>query len=106
MMHTSKILERLSYVGMIVVFAGLIMYLNDISQAIYVYSAGILPIIAYRFHNVAASDNENRRKYIILAMSSLFLASAAFGMYLNRSWWIVPVAIAAAFDLYISFRRF
>ena len=105
-MHTSKILEWLSYAGMIVVFAGLIMYLNDINQAIYIYSAGVLPILAHRFHNVAVSDNENRRKHIILAMSSLLLASAAVGMFLNQSWWIVPIAIAAAFDLYISFRRF
>ena len=105
-MRIDKILERLSYAGMIVVFAGLIMYLNDINQAVYVYSAGVLPILAHRMRNVAISDDKNRRKHIILVMSGLFLASVAVGIYLDRSWWVVPIAIAAAFDLYMSFRRF
>jgi len=106
-MKTNVILERLQYFGMVVLLIGLILKLNDVPQALYIYSVGVIPILILRIYNVITGSDENfekHRKNVILAISSIFLASAAVVMYLDLSWWIVPITIAAAVDLYMSFR--
>jgi len=103
----NKILERLQYLGMVILLIGLILKINDMPQAFYVYGIGAIPILILRIYNVVtgSSENyENYRKNVILVISSIFLASAAVVMYLDLSWWIVPITIAAAVDLYMSFR--
>ena len=102
-MRIGKIPEWLAYSGMIILFGGLIIYLNDMSQAFYLYIVGVVPILASRIYG-AVNDNENRRKHLIFVISGILLATAAIGMFLNRSWWIIPIAISATIDLYISFR--
>ena len=102
-MQIGKILKWLAYSGMIILLGGLIMYLNDMSQAFYLYIVGVIPILVSRIYE-AVNDNENKRKHVIFVFSGLLLASAAVGIYLNSTWWIVPIAIAATLDLYISFR--
>ncbi|MDR2929004.1 MAG: hypothetical protein LBV41_12520 [Cytophagaceae bacterium] len=105
-MRINKILELLYYIGMFLVLAGLVLKLNDVSYSVYIYAAGVLPVLGVRVFNITVSSAENRRKNFILGISAFFLASAAVGMYLSGTWWIVPIAIAAGLDLYISFRRF
>jgi len=106
-MKINTLLSRLQYLGMVVILVGLILKVNDIPQAIYIYSVGVIPVLVLRIYIVVTGTDENyenHRKNVILAISSIFLASAAVVMYLDLAWWIVPITIAAAIDLYMSFR--
>jgi hypothetical protein len=100
----NKTFERLHFLGMAVLFIGLILKLNDVPLSLFVYGAGVLPVLGLRIYWLFKSDANNHRKNMILVVSAIFLSTAAVAMYLELSWWIVPVAIAAVIDLYISFR--
>ena len=103
-MKINKTLERIQYFGMVVLLTGLILKVNNFPQALYIYGVGVIPVLILRIYNVACGSVENQRKNVILLISSIFLTSAAVVMYLDLSWWIVPITIAAAIDLYMSFR--
>jgi len=100
----NKILVRLQYLGMIVLLIGLLLKLNDISSSFYIYSAGVIFFIVSRIYIVIKNKQENYRKDFIFLISGFLLVLSAIVMYMELSWWIVPIASAAAIELYMSFR--
>jgi uncharacterized membrane protein YczE len=101
-----KNLERSYYVGMIILFVGVILALIENPYAIIVYTLGLIPIVGIRIFNFLVSKPENKRRNLIMVLSGAALTMAGVGIYLHESWWIVFLAISAVLDFYISFRRF
>jgi len=105
-MNIYKLLSAVYYIGMALIFLGILMHVSSISNTVYVFSAGALFIIGIRAYNQIAGKPENRRVHTILLYSSLFLAPAAWAMYTGRTYWIVFIILTAVLDSYASFRRF
>lgn len=101
-----KNLERAYYIGMIILFTGVILALIENPYAILVYVLGLIPIVGIRIFNFLVSKPENKRRNLIMVLSGAALTTAGAGIYLNESWWIVFLALSAILDFYISFRRF
>jgi len=104
-MNIYKFLSVVYYIGMALIFLGVLMHLGAVPNTVYVFSAGALFIIGIRAYNQIAGKPENRRIHTILLYSSLFLAPAAWAMYTGRTYWIVFIILTAALDSYASFRR-
>lgn len=105
-MSTTKMLERLYIAGMLVLFAGIILAIAEKPYAIYIYGLGLTPVLGIRIFNFLVSNPQNKRKNLILVVSALFLLVAGIAFFINKSWWIVFIALSATLDFYISFRRF
>jgi hypothetical protein len=101
-----KVLERSYYVGMALLFAGIVMAILEKPYALYFYALGLLPVLGVRIFNFVVSKPENKRMYMIMVMSGAALAAAGAGILMKDPWWIVFIAISASLDFYISFRRF
>lgn len=105
-MSTYKILETSYYIGMVLLITGIIIVLAEKTFGPYIYCIGLIPLIVIRSYNYITGNPENKRKLFILLISTLFLTIAGIAIFLNRSWWILLIAISATIDLYISFRKF
>jgi hypothetical protein len=105
-MDLNKLLTGLYYIGMILLFAGIVMHIVEFKLSVAIYIIGLLPIFGVRIFNFIIGQPENRRKHGILLFSGLALVAAGVAMYFGRSYWIVFIAISAVLDFYISFRRF
>ena len=105
-MDLNRILSISYYAGMALLFAGIVLQLNHHEFALHLFVAGLIPIIGIRIYNRMIGHPDNRRKNSILVFSALALLAAAVAIYLNKSYWIVLIAVSAVLDLYISFRRF
>lgn len=105
-MELNKILSISYYAGMVLLFAGIVMHLSLHPLALWVYAAGLLPIVGIRIYNRLVGKPENRRKHTILVVSGLALVAAGVAMYLSKSFWVAFIAVSAVLDFYISFRRF
>jgi general stress protein CsbA len=100
-----KFLSILYYLGMALLFAGIIMMMTDMSGGLIVFSAGTLPIVGIRLFNRIVARPERQRINTILFISSLFLAGAAAAKYYDEKYWVVFILITAVLDFYVSFRR-
>jgi len=100
-----KILSISYYVGMILLFIGIVMLLTDIKGGLILYSIGMLPIVGVRIFNRTVCKPERRRINTILLISSLFLVAAGAAKFYQKEYWIVFVLITAVLDFYVSFRK-
>ena len=100
-----KILSITYYIGMALLFAGIIMMMTDISGNLIVFSIGTIPIVGIRLFNRIVAKPERQRINTILFISSLFLVAAAAAFYYNEKYWVVFILITAVLDFYVSFRR-
>lgn len=91
---------------MVILFTGIILALIEKPYAIFIFTLGLLPIFGVRVYNFVISKPANKRRHFILILSAAFLATAGAGIYLNKSWWIIFIALSGILDFYISFRRF
>jgi hypothetical protein len=105
-MTTNKILSTIYYLGMAILFIGIILHLAELNQAFWIYLIGLIPVISIRAFNLVVGRPENFRKNMILVLSSLALAAAGGAMLYDRTYWVIFVAISAVLDMYISFRKF
>ena len=105
-MSAIKIIEKSYNIAMAMLFIGIILAIIEKPLAIYFYAAGIIPILGIRIFNFVVGKPENKRKHLIMVISALFLVIAGIAIFMNRSWWIIFIAISAILDFYISFRRF
>jgi len=105
-MTTNKILSTIYYLGMAILFAGIILHLAEWKQAFWIYLLGFIPVFSIRAFNLVVGRPENFRKNVILVVSALALAAAGGAMLYDRTYWVIFVAISAVLDMYISFRRF
>ncbi len=101
-----RFFSGLYHVGLILILAGVIMHVAEISAAPWVIAVGIVPVLGVRIYNFAISPSHRKRPNAILMVSSFFLVAAVLAIYLGRSYWIVFVAIAAVLDGYVSFRKY
>ena len=104
-MNIYKLLSVIYYVGMALVFLGVLMHISDLSYGAWVFSAGAFVMIAIRFYNRTIGKPENQRVYTILLYSSLMLAPAAWAMLTYRRYWVIFILLTAVLDTYASFRR-
>ena len=93
------------YVGMILLFIGIVMLLTDIKGGLILFSAGALPIVGVRIFNRSVCKPERRRINTILVISSLFLLAAGVAKFYHKEYWIVFILITAVLDFYVSFRK-
>ncbi len=104
-MDLKKVLSVLYYIGMVLVFLGVLMGVTHVEFNYLVLFIGSLPMIGVRIYNRIIGRVENHRIFSILIYSALFLLPAAWAMYAGKSYWILFIAIMAALDTYASFRR-
>lgn len=104
-MDLKKVLSVLYYIGMVMVFLGVLMGVTHVEYNYLVLFIGSLPMIGVRIYNRIIGRAENHRIFSILIYSALFLLPAAWAMYTGRSYWIVFIAMMAVLDTYASFRR-
>lgn len=104
-MNIFKSLSILYYMGMALVFIGVLMSLAAVPKAPWIFTAGVIPMLGVRTYNRLVSTKERQRINSILLISSIFLAAAAFLMITGRNYWIVAVLISAVLDFYSSFRK-
>ncbi len=105
-MDIKKVLSIVYYIGMALVFIGVLMGMSDLEYNYMVLLIGSLPIIGVRIYNWIIGLVENRRVNSILVYSSLFLLPAVWAMYTGRSYWVVFILMVAVLDTFASFRRF
>lgn len=103
-MKTDRSLSLLNTAGMVLVLAGVIIHLSDISYAYLLVAIGLLPVIGIRIYNLSKSSSADHRKHMIHVMSSLALAAACVSIYFDTTHWVVFILIFVVLDLYISFR--
>lgn len=104
-MNLVKTLSISAYLGMIILFIGIILHLNHSSYSLYFLFTGVVPIISGRLYNFINGKTLNKRINSILLISSIFLLGAAVAAFLTYDFWIVLVMISAMLDFYISFRK-
>ncbi|MCT4648131.1 MAG: hypothetical protein N4A74_24295 [Carboxylicivirga sp.] len=104
-MNLYKFLSAIYYVGMALVFLGVLMHITDLQYGVWAFSAGALVMIGIRFYNRTIGKPENKRVNSILFYSSLMLAPAAWAMLTYRRYWIIFIVLTAILDTYASFRR-
>ena len=100
-----KVLSIAYYIGMILVLAGILFQLNDISYALICLVVGLVPLLGVRLFNYIKGKTENKRLNGIMVISALFLTASAIAIFYNRNYWILGVLITATLDLYVSFRK-
>ena len=98
-------LSILYYIGMGLVFLGVLMGVTQVDFDYLVLLLGSLPIIGVRIYNRIIGREENRRVFSILIYSSIFLLPAAWALFTNRSYWVVFIMLTVVLDFYASFRR-
>jgi general stress protein CsbA len=104
-MKIYKLLSGLYYIGLVLIFAGLIMLLTNTPGAFRIYTAGVLPVLGIRIFNLVVSTPDTRRIYAILVISALYLTAVSAAIWFTRSYWIIFIAVAATLDGYASFRK-
>ncbi|MBS2097882.1 hypothetical protein [Carboxylicivirga linearis] len=104
-MDYKRLLSILYYIGMGLVFLGVLMGVTQVDFDYLVLLLGSLPIIGVRIYNRIIGREENRRVFSILIYSSVFLLPAAWALYTNRSYWVVFIMLTVVLDFYASFRR-
>lgn len=104
-MNYLKVLSITYYMGMALVFIGVVMGVAKVENAAWVMAAGVLPVLVVRIFNRAVCTKERERRNSILISSALFLGVAAYILYTGRNYWPIAVLISAALDTYISFRK-
>ncbi len=91
---------------MVILFAGIVMKLNDMTTGVYFMTLGVIPLLAARIYNVLYGNPDNRRLHSILLISAIVLTLSVLSIYLHYNFWIVGIFITAILDLYVSFRKF
>jgi len=104
-MDYKRLLSILYYIGMGLVFLGVLMGVTKVDFAYLVLLMGSLPIIGVRIYNRIIGREENQRVFSILIYSSVFLLPAAWALFTNRSYWVVFIMLTVVLDFYASFRR-
>ncbi len=104
-MDYRKVLSILYYIGMGLVFLGVLMGITKVNYSYLVLLVGSIPIIGVRIYNRIVGRKENYRIFSILIYSAIFLFPAVWALYTNRSYWIIFIFLTAALDTYASFRR-
>ncbi len=93
---------------MVIYAVGVLLKVVDIYEAWILALVGSLLLAFVRVYDRAKSDTKKNSRptripAILIFSSTLMIASAHF-MYGNKSYWVLPVAIAAALELYASYR--
>lgn len=101
-----RFLSGLYYAGLILILAGIIMHMNTMSGAPWVFAIGLIPVLGVRIYNFIIASTHRKRINGILMLSAVFLTAAVIAIYFNRSYWIVFIAVSAVLDGYVSFRKF
>lgn len=105
-MNILRFLSGLYHAGLVLILAGVIMHITGISAAPWVIAVGVAPVLGVRIYNFIIAPSHRKRPNAILMVSSFFLVAAVLAIYLDRSYWVVFVAIAAVLDGYVSFRKY
>ncbi len=105
-MNLVKTLSISYYIGMALLFIGIVMQLNDMNQGVYLMTVGVIPLLAARLYNVLYGKEENKRLNTILLVSSIVLTLSVASIFLHYGFWVVGIFITAMLDLYVSFRKF
>lgn len=105
-MNFLRFFSGLYHAGLVLILAGVIMHVTETAAAPWVMAVGIVPVLGVRIYNFVIAPSQRKRPNAILMVSSFFLVAAVLAIYLDRSYWILFVAIAAVFDGYVSFRKY
>ena len=101
-----KALSIMYYIGMALLFTGIILLLTDSEEgALIIYSIGAIPIVGIRLFNRIVAKPERHRINTILFVSSLFLIAAGVAKYYDERYWVVFILTTAVLDFYVSFRK-
>ena len=104
-MKIYKLLSIVYYIGMALVFIGVLMHISDLNYGAWVFGGGSLIMIGIRGYNRMIGRIENQRVFTILLYSSIMLLPATWAMLTGRKYWIIFIALTAILDTYASFRR-
>jgi len=104
-MNIYKLLSVIYYLGMALVFLGVLMHISELEYGAWCFAGGAITMVGIRLYNRIIGKPENQRIFTILLYSSLLLLPAAWVMYTNRGYWVIFLLITAALDSYASYRR-
>lgn len=94
------------YAAMATVIAGVLIFMSGNNIGSIVLGIGALVMFGIRGYNRAVChDKAIMRLYTIQVFGSIMLMGAAWLMYSGRHYWIIPLLICAAVELYVSFRN-
>ncbi len=104
-MNIYKLLSVIYYVGMALVFLGILMHMSELSYGAWCFAGGAVVMVGIRLYNRLIGKPENQRVYSILLYSAILLLPAAWAMYTHRRYWIIFIILTAVLDTYASYRR-
>jgi hypothetical protein len=104
-MNIYKLLSVIYYIGMALVFLGILMHISDLNYGAWCFSGGALIMVGIRFYNRMIGKPENKRVNSILLYSATLLLPAAWAMLTYRRYWVIFVVLTAFLDTYASYRR-
>ncbi|MCU4157198.1 hypothetical protein J1N10_14570 [Carboxylicivirga sp. A043] len=104
-MNIYKVLSITYYIGMAMVFIGVLMHMSELEYGAYVFGGGSLIMIGIRLYNMLFGKPMNKRVHTILLYSSLMLLPATWAMITYRRYWVIFLVLTAILDTYASFRR-
>ena len=104
-MNIYKLVSVIYYVGMALVFVGVLMHISELEYGVWCFGCGAAILVGVRLYNRIVGKPENRRIFSVLLYSALFLLPTAWAMYTHRAYWVVFLLVTAALDSYASFRR-
>ncbi|WP_439184034.1 hypothetical protein [Carboxylicivirga taeanensis] len=104
-MNIYKLLSVIYYIGMALVFLGILMHISDMESGAWCFSGGAITMVGIRLYNRIVGKVENQRVFTILLYSAIMLLPAAWAMLTHRRYWIIFIALTAILDTYASYRR-
>ncbi|WP_430812050.1 MULTISPECIES: hypothetical protein [unclassified Carboxylicivirga] len=104
-MNIYKFFSVVYYLGMALVFLGVLMHISDIYYGAWVFAGGSLIMLGIRAYNRAVCHDINKRVNTILLYSAAMLLPASWAMLTGRRYWILFILLTAVLDSYASFRR-
>jgi hypothetical protein len=100
-----RFLSGFYYAGMVLVLAGIVMNIVEMPSAVWVFAAGMIPVLGIRIFNFVVAPAHRKRINGILMLSAVFLTVAIAFIYYQKDYWILFIAISAVLDGYVSFRK-
>ncbi|MBR8535930.1 hypothetical protein KDU71_10210 [Carboxylicivirga sediminis] len=104
-MNIYKFLSVIYYIGMALVFLGILMHMSGLTYGAWCFAGGAVIMVAIRLYNRMVGKPENQRVYTIMLYSAVLLLLAAWAMLAHRGYWIIFIILTAILDTYASYRR-
>lgn len=104
-MQTSRTIATLHITAMLVALAGVVAHIVGFGYGWLMLAIGAGAMFIVRLYiRARLTDKNAMRQTGMLMFGAVVLIAAAYLMYSGRRYWVIPLLIDAAVELYISFR--